>query len=60
MTALVIYGTRDPLLPFESHGRRLAAEIPGAQLMALEGGGHMATFTHRRKAQAGMGALLKS
>jgi pimeloyl-ACP methyl ester carboxylesterase len=36
---LVIHGTVDPLFPLE-HGEALAAEIPGARLLALEGAGH--------------------
>ena len=36
---LVIHGTADPLFPIE-HGEALAAEIPGARLLALEGMGH--------------------
>ena len=36
---LVVHGTADPLFPIE-HGRTLAAEIPGARLLALEGAGH--------------------
>lgn len=41
MTAplLVIHGTADPLFPVE-HGAALAAEVPGARLVAIEGGGH--------------------
>jgi pimeloyl-ACP methyl ester carboxylesterase len=37
--ALVIHGTADPMFPVE-HGQRLAAEIPGATLLVLEGAGH--------------------
>ena len=37
--ALVIHGTADPMFPL-GHGEALAAEIPGASLMALEGAGH--------------------
>ena len=37
--ALVIHGTHDPLFPL-AHGRALAAEIPGARLLALERVGH--------------------
>jgi pimeloyl-ACP methyl ester carboxylesterase len=37
--ALVIHGTADPMFPIE-HGAALAAEIPGARLMPLEGAGH--------------------
>ena len=37
---LVIHGTADPLFPVE-HGQALAAEIPGARLITLEGAGHI-------------------
>ena len=36
---LVIHGDDDPLFPLE-HGRALAREIPGAELLVLEGVGH--------------------
>ena len=36
---LVIHGTADPMFPLE-HGRALADEIPGAELLVLEGAGH--------------------
>jgi pimeloyl-ACP methyl ester carboxylesterase len=36
---LVLHGTADPLFPI-AHGEALAAEIPGASLIALEGMGH--------------------
>jgi len=36
---LVIHGTADPMFPLP-HGQALAAEIPSAQLLALEGAGH--------------------
>jgi pimeloyl-ACP methyl ester carboxylesterase len=36
---LVIHGTADPMFPLE-HGQALAAEIPGAKLLTLEGAGH--------------------
>jgi pimeloyl-ACP methyl ester carboxylesterase len=36
---LVIHGTADPMFPLE-HGEALAAEIPGARLLTLEGAGH--------------------
>jgi pimeloyl-ACP methyl ester carboxylesterase len=39
MPALVFHGTEDPLFPL-AHGERLAAEIPGASLVLLEGVGH--------------------
>lgn len=36
---LVIHGTADPMFPPE-HGEALAAEIPGATLLTLQGAGH--------------------
>ncbi|WP_116951170.1 alpha/beta fold hydrolase [Jiangella endophytica] len=36
---LVLHGTTDPLLPYP-HAEALAAEIPGARLVPLEGMGH--------------------
>lgn len=36
---LIIHGTEDPILPYD-HGEALAAEIPGASLLTLEGVGH--------------------
>jgi len=44
---LVVHGTGDRLVPFTQHGKLLAARIPGAQLLAIEDGEHMAIFTHR-------------
>ena len=38
---LVIHGSADPMFPLE-HGRALAAAIPGALLLALDGFGHAA------------------
>jgi pimeloyl-ACP methyl ester carboxylesterase len=36
---LVIHGTADPMFPL-AHGEALAEEIPGAQLLPLDGAGH--------------------
>jgi pimeloyl-ACP methyl ester carboxylesterase len=46
---LVVHGTEDRLVPFTQHGRMLAERISGAQLLAVEGGEHMAIFTHRKE-----------
>ena len=39
MPALVIHGTDDPLFPLP-HGEALAREIPGAELLVIDGLGH--------------------
>jgi pimeloyl-ACP methyl ester carboxylesterase len=49
---LVVHGTEDPAVPFAQHGKVLAERIPGAELVALEGGAHVAIFTHRDEARA--------
>ncbi len=46
---LIIHGDKDPLAPFEIHGKRLAEEIPGAKLCLLKGGEHVAIFTHNEQ-----------
>ena len=38
-TTLILHGTEDPLFPY-GHAEALAAEIPGARLVALAGVGH--------------------
>ncbi|HCR13718.1 alpha/beta hydrolase [Solidesulfovibrio sp.] len=44
---LVVHGTNDPHVPFARHGAVLAARIPGAQSLAVEGGEHACVFSHR-------------
>jgi 3-oxoadipate enol-lactonase len=46
---LVLHGTEDRLIPVEN-GRRLAARIPGAELVLLEGAGHL--YHSERSAEA--------
>ncbi|MBB4122207.1 alpha/beta fold hydrolase [Martelella radicis] len=41
---LVIHGTADRVVPFE-HGSRVAEQAPSGELMAVEGGEHVALFT---------------
>jgi pimeloyl-ACP methyl ester carboxylesterase len=43
---LVFHGTEDPFFPV-GHGRALAAEIPGARFVPLEGTGHEVFPRHR-------------
>ncbi|HEY6001478.1 MAG TPA: alpha/beta hydrolase [Anaeromyxobacter sp.] len=49
---LVVHGTEDRGVPFAQHGKVLAERIPGAELVALRGGEHVAIFTHREEARA--------
>ena len=56
---LVVHGTEDRLVPFPQNGRSLAARIPGAQLLAVEGGEHMSIFTHRDEVRARVTQFLR-
>jgi pimeloyl-ACP methyl ester carboxylesterase len=55
---LVLHGSADPMVPFERHARVFAQRVPGARLLALQGGEHAAIFTHRLEAQAEVRAFL--
>ena len=51
---LVLHGTEDRMIPVEN-GRRLAARIPGAELVLLEGAGHL--YHSERAAEADAAVL---
>ncbi|MCC6994621.1 MAG: alpha/beta fold hydrolase [Deltaproteobacteria bacterium] len=57
---LVVHGTADRTVPFARHGAALARRIPGAELLALEGGEHVALFTHRALIKPRMDAFLRA
>lgn len=57
---LVIHGTEDRVVPFDHHGAVLARRIPGAELLALEGGEHFALFTHRALIKPRLDAFLRA
>jgi len=44
--ALVVHGTADTVVAF-AHAQASAARIPGAALLAVDGGEHVSIFTHR-------------
>jgi pimeloyl-ACP methyl ester carboxylesterase len=56
---LVVHGTEDRMVPFELHGKRLAGRIPGAELLAIEGGEHAAIFTHRTEVRTRVTSFLR-
>jgi pimeloyl-ACP methyl ester carboxylesterase len=55
---LIVHGTQDRVVPFAQHGAVLARRIPGAELLTVEGGEHVALFTHRPLVQARVDAFL--
>lgn len=56
---LVVHGTADRVAPF-SQAREMERRIPGAELCALEGGDHVAIFTHRERARARVAEFLRA
>ena len=56
---LVVHGTGDRPVPFAQHGKALAAQIPGAELLAVEGGEHVAIFTHQDAVRARVTQFLR-
>jgi len=44
---LIVHGTQDQLVPFEAHAKMYEARVPNAELLAVDGGEHVAIFTHR-------------
>ena len=49
---LIVHGTQDQMLPFDVHARMFEARVPNAELLAVEGGEHVAIFTHRDMVRA--------
>jgi pimeloyl-ACP methyl ester carboxylesterase len=44
---LVVHGTEDQLVPFEAHAKMYKTRVPNAELLSIDGGEHVAIFTHR-------------
>jgi len=55
---LVVHGTADRVVGCE-HAWTLATRIPGAELLAVEGGEHVAIFTHREQVRTRVTAFLR-
>ena len=57
---LIVHGTEDRVVPFEQHARSFESRIPGAQLLAIEGGEHACVFTHRNEIKDCVSAFLNA
>jgi pimeloyl-ACP methyl ester carboxylesterase len=55
---LMVHGTDDPVVPF-AQSERVAQQAPSADLVALNGGGHVALFTHVRVVRVAVSGLLE-
>jgi pimeloyl-ACP methyl ester carboxylesterase len=54
---LAVHGTADRAAPF-AQAEALVRRVPGAELLAIEGGEHVALFTHLAEIRARIGAFL--
>ena len=56
---LVIHGTADRMVPYQLHAQALANRIPDAELLTIEGGEHVAIFTHRKEVKSRVACFLQ-
>jgi pimeloyl-ACP methyl ester carboxylesterase len=56
---LIVHGTQDPLVPFEVHAKAYESRVPDAELVAVEGGEHVAIFTHREMVRAKVNEFMR-
>ena len=56
---LIVHGTHDQMVPFEAHAKLYAARLPNAELVAVDGGEHVAIFTHRALVRAKVGEFMQ-
>jgi pimeloyl-ACP methyl ester carboxylesterase len=54
---LIVHGTRDTAAPY-AQAQLLAARVPGAELLTLDGGEHVSIFTHRNEVRARVARFL--
>lgn len=58
MPTLVVHGTKDRAVPF-AQAKALAARVPSAELLTIEGGEHVSLFTHLKEIRARVAQFLK-
>jgi len=49
---LAVHGTADQVAPFAKNAQRFVERVPGARLLAIEGGEHACLFSHRNQIRA--------
>lgn len=55
---MVLHGTADSVVPL-SHGEFVARTVPHAELVTIEGGGHLCVVTHKEEALSAVLGFLK-
>lgn len=56
---LIVHGTEDSMVPYDLHAKALESGIPGAELLTVEGGEHVAIFTHREQVRPRVARFLR-
>ncbi len=56
---LVVHGKEDSMVPFDPHATGFLARIPGAELLAVDGGEHVVIFTHREMVRTKVAEFLR-
>ncbi|MCP4603375.1 MAG: alpha/beta hydrolase [Proteobacteria bacterium] len=56
---LVVHGTEDQLVQFDVHANLYKARVPNAELLAVDGGEHVAIFTHRNMIRDKVGEFMQ-
>lgn len=56
--ALVVHGTADRVVPYQRHVPPFVVRLPGVRVCTVEGGEHVALFTHRDLVRSEVGAFL--
>ncbi|MBI5251242.1 MAG: alpha/beta hydrolase [Desulfomonile tiedjei] len=57
---LIVHGTQDLLVQFEVHAKTFQSRVPNAELLAVDGGEHVAIFTHRKLVRAKVNEFMQS
>lgn len=55
---LIVHGTDDPLVQYDVHAKMYERRVPNAELLTVEGGEHVAIFTHRNLVRAKVTAFM--
>lgn len=56
---LVVHGTNDQLVQYDVHATMYARRVPQAELLTVEGGEHVAIFTHRNLVRTKVTAFMQ-
>jgi pimeloyl-ACP methyl ester carboxylesterase len=56
---LAVHGTADKMVPYEANAKAFEARIPNARLLTVDGGEHVAIFSHRALVRPQVVAFLR-